>query len=147
MRVPRRNPRPRTPGSLGNRTDLTASNLPTGQPYGARTDQARALALAPAQPTPTPTPSPMGAPPDPIAAATAQPFSPIGLGEPTQRPAEPVTAGLPIGAGPGPQILGTPTGGPDDQVLFNLYHAYQVAPSEGLRSLIEQMESLRGRTR
>lgn len=141
--MPRRTARPRTPGGLGNRTDLTAANLPTGQPYGARTDQARALSLAPAPTPPSTTPAPITGAPDPIAAAQAQPFAPVGLGEPTQRPAEPVTAGLPIGAGPGPQVLGTPTGGPDDQVLFNLYHAYQIAPSEGLRALIEQMESLR----
>lgn len=138
--MPRRNAR--KPGGLGNRTDITAASLPTGQPYGARTDQARSLAAVPVQP-----PAPMGAPPSPIDAATAQPFNPIGLGEPTQRPQEPVTAGLPLGAGPGPQSLTSPLGGPDDQILFNLYRAYQTAPSEGLRALIEQMEQLRAHPR
>lgn len=65
------------------------------------------------------------------------------LHAPTTRPNEPVTAGLPIGAGPGTEALGH-LGAPNDQVLANLYTAYRVAPTEGLRALIEQTERLRG---
>lgn len=115
--MPRRNAR-RTPTGLGNRTDLVASNLPTGQAYGARTDQAAALKAVPAAPPPTSTAPPVPQQ-DPMAAAAAMPFAPVGLGNPSTRPDEPVTAGVP--SGPGPNTIAQPPmppSGPNPDVLL-----------------------------
>lgn len=104
---------------MGNRTDLAASSLPTGQAYGKRGEQERALKAVPAQPA-----GPLVAPPsDPFAAALgaaqSMPLNGVGLGGDSERPDEPVTAGLPIGAGPGPQSFGPPKpAGPNPDVLL-----------------------------
>jgi hypothetical protein len=47
-----------------------------------------------------------------------------------------------MGAGPGP-AANSPLVGGGDQILADLYRAYQIQPSEGLRALIAQTEALR----
>lgn len=124
----------RAGASYPNRSDLAAQPVKTapGQVYGAQAAQARAQQAVPlptSPPAQAPAPQPMPTPPDPGM-----------LHAPTARPGEPVTAGLPIGAGPGPEAL--PGGLPQDQVLANMYRAFQMAPSDGLRALIAQTERL-----
>lgn len=75
-------------------------------------------------------------------AAQAQlplPGSMGAMDRPTDRPAEPLQAGMPTGPGPGPQALG-PMGSSDDDVLMDLRRVYAVAPTDGLRELIERFE-------
>lgn len=154
------------PGGSGQ-----AISVAPGAPYGERqqlTDMQRQMPLPQAAPVPTPpagapVPSPGGPPSvasgggmqaafmSALQAADAS-RSPEqggggGLLAPSARPAEPVTHGLPIGPGAGPEAvggIGAPSSGPNDQILANLYRAYQIAPSEGLRALIERTEALRG---
>lgn len=137
--MPRGGPRKgRAGANYPNRTDLAAQPVKTapGQPYGQAGAQAQAQRALPLPATP----------PVQAAAPSTQSGPPPGmLAQPTARPGEPVTAGLPIGAGPGPEAL---AGGlPQDQVLANLYRAYQIAPSDGLRALIAQTERLSGSSR
>lgn len=121
-----------------NRSDMRPGPIAVApsQTYGDGVAQAAAQQAIPvptASPTHPPASAPGQAPPPQMA-----PPDPGLLTQPTTRPNEPVTAGLPIGPGPGPASLAT--GHPDDQVLANLYRAYQTAPTEGLRALIEQTE-------
>lgn len=137
--MPRGGRRTGTPGkSYPNRSDLTAQPVRTapGQPYGQAGQQAAAQQQIPLPQTSSPVPAPN---------APIVPPAPGMLTGPSLRPGEPVTAGLTVGAGPGPEAV---TGGaPGDQVLANLYRAYQTAPTEGLRALIAQTEQLRGSLR
>lgn len=103
-----------------NRTDLNAQPVRTasGQEYGERTRQEQAQ-----QAVPLP------------AAAPVPPAQP--LLRPTERPNEPVTSGLPLGPGPGPEVLG----GADLPELEELRAIYMRFPNEGMRTLIELMET------
>lgn len=104
---------------VGTGTRNPAKEIPTGQPYGAATEQRTALQAVPAAgPTlaatpPVTAPEPPQGPPqvDPQAAlAAASGYNPTGptLSDPTQNPNEPVTAGLASGPGPGPEALNMP---------------------------------------
>jgi hypothetical protein len=136
--MPRGGRRNGAPGvAYPNRRDLNQPvRTAPGQPYGQAGQQAAAQQAIPLPQQPSvqtaPVPSQAPTPPEPGL-----------LHAPTTRPGEPVTAGLPVGPGPGTEALG-PLGQPDDQVLANLYRAYQVAPNEGLRQIIAKMETLRG---
>lgn len=138
--MPRGGRRSAKPGaSYTNRSDLATQPVRTapGQTYGVATQQANAQRAVPLPASP-----PVSASPAPTVAPAAPP-EPGMLHAPTTRLNEPVTAGLPIGAGPGTEALGV-LGANDDQVIANLYRAYQLAPNEGLRALIEQIERSRG---
>lgn len=135
--MPRGGRRSGTPGkAYPNRSDLAQPvRTATRQPYGAAKQQAdaqRAIPLPQSAPPPSATPAPTAPPPP----------EPGLLGSPSARPNEPLTAGMPIGVGPGPDV-NSPLVGGSDQVLQNLYAAYRVAPTEGLRALIAQTEALR----
>lgn len=71
------------------------------------------------------------------AAATLPPDPGRSLTRPSERPGEPVTTGLAIGPGAGPEVLPVPPFSDEDDVLLDLTNAYRMAPSEGLRRLIE----------
>lgn len=139
--MPRGGRRSGKPGATyTNRSDLNAQPVRTapGQTYGLATQQANAQRALPLPASP-----PVQASPAPAAPPIAP--EPGMLHAPTTRPNEPVTAGLPIGAGPGTEALGA-LGANDDQVIANLYRAYQNNPNEGLRAIIEQAERARGIT-
>lgn len=72
-----------------------------------------------------------------IAAAQAMPAPAGGFAGPSRRQGEPVTAGMSIGAGAGPSALPVPAFDADDDTLLDLINAYRLAPSPGLRRLIE----------
>lgn len=163
-RRPRRPAGPSTAGGYqpgsnpGGGAPTQPISVAPGGPYGERKQltgmqQQQPLPAA----APTPTPAAGGTPVQPgggmqaalQAALATRPPGGTGLLAPTARPAEPVTAGLPVGPGAGPEILGgagAPTAGPTDQILANLYRAYQIQPTEGLRQLIAKTEQLRGRS-
>lgn len=141
--MPRGGRRNGKPGaSYGNRRDLATQPVRTapGQPYGAAGRQADAQRAVPLPATPA-----AAAAPTPQATPFAPP-EPGLLSAPSARPGEPITSGLPVGAGAGPEAVAAGLGGGNnDQILANLYQAYKIAPSEGLRALINQAERLRVR--
>lgn len=82
------------------------------------------------------------------AALASRPPASQGLLAPTARPAEPVTQGLPVGAGAGPEVLsGMPTASPGDDVLSQMYAAFQANPTDAMRRLIAVAEQQRGNLR
>lgn len=128
----------RTGTAYANRSDLSSAQpvrTVPGQSYGTAGAQQQAQRAVPlpqtAQPQMPPAAQTRPAPPDPGL-----------LHAPTARPNEPVTAGVPMGAGPGPEA--NAMGPPSDQILANLYRAYQMAPTEAMRQIVEQAERLRG---
>lgn len=104
--MPRKQKAP--PGNPG-RPDLQQQPIRTpaspGYGQGVALEQAQQAAPLPQEPGP---PSPA----DVQAAASAMPFPPGGIGDPSARPNEPLTAGLGVGAGPGPEVLARPQGAP-----------------------------------
>lgn len=149
--MPRGGKRQGKPGaSYSNRSDLNQPvRTAPSRHYGAAKEQAQAqkalpLPQAPGPPAAAPAAAP--GPPAPAPSSGALPPDPGLLSGPTSRPHEPITSGLPVGAGPGPSALGAGNT-PDDQLLANLYRAFQLAPSEGLRALIDQTERLHARPR
>ena len=135
--MPRGGRRSGRPGALyPERSDLAQGvRTAPGQTYGAAKAQADAQRAIPLPQTPAPQPSA-------AAGQWAGPPDPGLLHAPSTRPDEPVTAGLSIGAGAGPEAL-VGRGASNDDVVLRLYAAYRVAPTEGLRSAIEQLERLR----
>lgn len=135
--MPRGGRRTGTPGvAHGQRSDL---NLPAtaaaDQPYGAAGQQLAAQQAVPLQRPPQPQPA------DARSAAQASP--PLGGGltpidAPTERPNEPVTAGLNAGPGPGPEALAL---GGERPELAELRAIYAAFPNDGVRAVIEAMES------
>lgn len=118
-----------------NRSDLNQPvRTAPDQPYGTAGAQAAAQRAMPLPASAPPSASP--------APAVSPPPEPGMLHAPSARPGEPLTAGLPVGAGPGPEANTALVGG-DDQILMNLYRAYRLAPTEGLRALIAQAEAQR----
>lgn len=135
----------------GIQSAAAATNLPYGE-HKNLVDSQHAIPVpqAPAPPAAPPPaagppgqPAPNGVPPNPMQAALAaamgaSPPQGPGLTAPSDRPGEHVMAGV-------SDTLATPPNpGPDGQILANLYRAYQIAPSDGLRALIAQVEQAQG---
>lgn len=147
---------PRKPKSSG--TAINKTNLPTGQAYGARGGEMRSLQAMPvpqqsdpvaaAQPTAQPTGAGAATSPAPVTpqeAAANMPFTPVGLGDPTQRPGEPITSGLPTGPGSNqPPALIAPQSTPQDQTLALLLAAQRANPTPGLEALIARYQVING---
>lgn len=113
--------------------DIQSPQAPKGQEYGEATAQ-----LASQRKVPLPG--------NPHAASQVnprlqgmQPGQGPSLSDDTMYPNEPVTAGLPIGPGAGPEaLLMAP---PGDAELGELRAIYNERPSDGLRRLIEFIET------
>lgn len=151
---PRGGPRTGQPGrAYPNRSDLTAqpARSAPNQPYGARAMQESAQRAVPMAGGPTlpavPGTSgvaagPVGGPP-PSPAGGPLPGAAGDFLRPSERPDEPLTAGLPVGPGAGPSALPAPHN-PGSDILPQLQALYAAFPSEGLREIIEDIETGNG---
>ena len=116
-----------------NRTDLqnkaTSTANFTGQTYGeASAQEASQQAVRPGS-------SPVEQQAQQVARQAPQPFN-----RPTERPDEPLTAGANFG--PGPSAMDQKVRGrmiPSNDVFEQLMALYNVAPNDGLKSILVQM--------
>lgn len=116
--------------------DIQSPQAPVGSEYGTATDQLKGQAIIPVAGKPA-------APSHSSAVANAGGGMPPGSGVPldaeSMYPGEPIQAGLSLGPGPGPEALNF--GQVEAPELSELRTAYQMAPSEALRRLIEWSEA------
>lgn len=142
--MPRGGRRTGTPGKkYPNRADLhdparLPATAPTGQPYGVRAQQIAAQTQIPMGASHAPAVVPQG----PQVKGVREAAGPFG--RPTDRPDEPITYGLTAGPGPGPEVLGPAfTGQPaEDPAISRLRGIYRAFPSEALRELLEEVDSV-----
>lgn len=138
--MPRGGRRAGKPGErYPNRTDLalaprTAPTItPTGQAYGAATDnQALQQTVTAAQQA--------TAGPQPSAAPVPRRLPPVDLEAPTEFPTSPVTGGLPIGPGPGPEALGLQTGGGGADLIALVEEAWRTYRDPRTLDLLMQLQ-------
>lgn len=132
-------PRRRKTGPSANRTDQLASVQPIrvaeNQDYGTAQAQRQAQ-----QAVPLPQNDVMGAA---MARAAAVDPTPLAAPGASRFPDQPVTHGLAVGPGGGPESMPTLAipGPPPDPTIEELRAIYAKYPSEGLRELLEDMET------
>ena len=118
--------------------DIQSPQAPTGQDYGTAGDQLDAQSIVPVAGNPLPAPGKVGAPASAPPPVGSPPGSGMSLADPSMYPEEPITTGLSSGPGAGPEVLNLMN--MEAPELAELRQAYQNAPSEPIRRLIEWSE-------